>query len=88
MSDYTLAGLVHYFLRLGTIGFGGPVALVGYMELDLVGRKGWISKEKFLSGIKHIKVYEEHITETDGVGVWTKADSVTAFNDFSYGHNN
>jgi chromate transport protein ChrA len=31
---YSLAKLVRYFLKLGTIGFGGPVALVGYMYRD------------------------------------------------------
>src|SRR5205823_9135597 len=34
-----------YFLRLGTVGFGGPVALVGYMHHDLVERRGWIAEE-------------------------------------------
>jgi len=33
---YTLWQLVTYFLRLGSLGFGGPVALVGYMNRDLV----------------------------------------------------
>jgi chromate transporter len=36
--------IVTYFLRLGTIGFGGPVALVGQMEKELVGEKGWLTK--------------------------------------------
>ncbi|SPC20782.1 hypothetical protein CO2235_MP40138 [Cupriavidus oxalaticus] len=40
---YTLWQLVLYFLRLGTTGFGGPVALAGYMHRDLVERRGWIS---------------------------------------------
>ena len=35
------AALLRYFLRLGTTGFGGPVALVGYMQRDLVERRGW-----------------------------------------------
>jgi chromate transporter len=39
--------LVLYFLKLGTIGFGGPIALVGYMERDLVEERGWISAEDF-----------------------------------------
>lgn len=42
-----LRGLVLYFLRLGTVGFGGPIALVGYMERDLVEERGWISQEDF-----------------------------------------
>lgn len=39
--------LLLYFLKLGTIGFGGPIALVGYMERDLVEQRGWISAEDF-----------------------------------------
>jgi chromate transporter len=38
--------LVAYFLRLGTIGFGGPVALVGLMERDLVTNRGWLTREE------------------------------------------
>jgi chromate transporter len=33
-----------YFLRLGTFGFGGPIALAGYMQRDLVERRRWLSK--------------------------------------------
>lgn len=40
----TLWQLVRYFLRLGTLGFGGPVALVGYMQRDLVEQRGWIAE--------------------------------------------
>ena len=36
MPRYTLWQIVLYMLRLGTLGFGGPVALVGYMHRDLV----------------------------------------------------
>ena len=43
--------IVAYFLRLGTLGFGGPVALVGLMEKDLVGEKGWLSKEEMRDAI-------------------------------------
>jgi len=38
--SYSLGNLAAYFLRLGTWGFGGPVALVGYMHRDLVERRG------------------------------------------------
>jgi chromate transporter len=40
-----------YFLRLGTLGFGGPIALAGYMQRDLVERRRWISKEDYLQGL-------------------------------------
>lgn len=42
-----LAPLVTYFLRLGAVGFGGPVALAGYMQRDLVEQKEWISAEDY-----------------------------------------
>ena len=43
----TLWQLTSYFLKLGTIGFGGPVALVGYMQRDLVERHHWIDDEEY-----------------------------------------
>ena len=43
--------LVRYFLRLGLLGFGGPVALVGQMERELVGEKKWLTKEEMREGI-------------------------------------
>jgi chromate transporter len=48
---YTLWQLMLYFLRLGTFGFGGPVALVGYMHRDLVERRGWISESDYKEGL-------------------------------------
>lgn len=48
---YTLWQLVHYFLRLGTTGFGGPVALVGYMRRDLVEQRGWITEADYKEGL-------------------------------------
>lgn len=47
----TLAALLAYFLRLGTFGFGGPIALAGYMQRDLVERRKWISKEDYIEGL-------------------------------------
>ena len=46
-----LRELVAYFLRLGALGFGGPVALAGYMQRDLVDERGWISKQDYLEGL-------------------------------------
>ncbi|MTH16757.1 chromate transporter [Flavobacterium sp. LC2016-01] len=48
---YTLRELTLYFLKLGTIGFGGPVALVGYMHKDLVEDRQWISDEEYKEGL-------------------------------------
>lgn len=39
--------LIGYFLRLGTVGFGGPVALVGFMHRDLVERRRWITEDTY-----------------------------------------
>ena len=47
----TLWQLTAYFLKLGTIGFGGPVALVGYMQRDLVERRRWIDDEEYKLGL-------------------------------------
>src|SRR4051812_7974597 len=47
----TLRQLAAYFLRLGTFGFGGPIALAGYMQRDLVERHGWIAPEDFKQGL-------------------------------------
>src|SRR5215510_11122634 len=46
-----LRQLVRYFLRLGLVGFGGPVALVGQMERELVGDKKWLTKDEMREGI-------------------------------------
>ena len=51
MPSYTLKELIVYFLKLGTWGFGGPVALVGYMHRDLVENKEWISEDDYKEGL-------------------------------------
>ena len=43
--------LARYFLRLGLLGFGGPVALVGQMEKELVADRGWLTKEQMREAI-------------------------------------
>src|ERR1700756_1601773 len=50
-SSTTFGELVLYFLRLGTFGFGGPIALAGHMQKDLVEERGWFSKEDYLEGL-------------------------------------
>ncbi len=42
---------VRYFLGLGTWGFGGPIATVGYMQRDLVEKRKWLGREEFLNGV-------------------------------------
>jgi chromate transporter len=47
----TIADLGRYFLRLGALGFGGPIALVGAMRRDLVEERAWFSAEEFSEGL-------------------------------------
>ncbi len=49
--SYSILDLVKYFLKLGYSGFGGPVALVGYMHRDLVEKRKWISEEEYKEGL-------------------------------------
>ncbi len=49
--NYTLWQIVRYMLHLGALGFGGPVALVGYMHRDLVEQRGWISDSDYKEGL-------------------------------------
>jgi chromate transporter len=48
---YSLRDLIVYFLKLGTLGFGGPVALVGYMHRDLVENKKWVGEDDYKEGL-------------------------------------
>jgi chromate transporter len=47
----SLAAFVAYFLRLGTTGFGGPIALAGYMQRDLVEARRWVTKDEYVKGL-------------------------------------
>jgi chromate transporter len=47
----TLRELLAYFLWLGSFGFGGPIALAGYMQRDLVERRRWVSKSDYVEGL-------------------------------------
>ncbi|MGH9889464.1 MAG: chromate transporter, partial [bacterium] len=51
MNPVSLRALVGYFLRLGTTGFGGPIALVGSMQRDLVETRGWFTAEEYREGL-------------------------------------
>ena len=50
-NQYSLSDISLYFLKLGTIGFGGPVALVGFMHRDLVETNQWISEDEYKEGL-------------------------------------
>jgi chromate transporter len=50
-APVSLAQFAMYFLKLGCIGFGGPIALVGYMQKDLVEERKWITQEDYLKGL-------------------------------------
>ena len=51
LPRYSLWQMVKYFLRLGTFGFGGPVALVGFIHRDLVEQRGWIAEADYNEGL-------------------------------------
>ena len=51
IKRYSLWDITRYFLKLGTWGFGGPIALVGYMQRDLVEDKGWLTEEEYKEGL-------------------------------------
>src|SRR5881227_374234 len=50
-SAPSLRDFLRYFLGLGTWGFGGPIATVGYMQRDLVGGRRWVPERDFLNGV-------------------------------------
>jgi len=50
-TTVSLIQFVGYFLWLGTVGFGGPIALAGHMQQDLVDDRGWVRKEDYLEGL-------------------------------------
>ena len=49
--SYSLWQLILYFLKLGAVGFGGPIALIGYMRRDLVEEKKWIQETDYKEGV-------------------------------------
>jgi chromate transporter len=51
VSQGRIGEVVPYFLRLGLLGFGGPIALVGQMERELVGERKWLTKEQMREAI-------------------------------------
>src|SRR5437868_11249479 len=51
LAPGSLARFCLYFLRLGAVGFGGPIALAGYMQRDLVEERRWISRQDYVEGL-------------------------------------
>jgi len=51
LEPVKLRQLVYYFLRLGTLGFGGPIALAGYMQRDLVEQRRWLTEADYKEGL-------------------------------------
>jgi len=51
LTRVSLTQFVGYFLWLGTVGFGGPIALAGHMQQDLVNDRDWVRKEDYLEGL-------------------------------------
>ena len=47
----SLIQLLAYFLRIGTFGFGGPIALAARMDRDLVEERQWLSRQDYLEGL-------------------------------------
>src|ERR1700747_699420 len=50
-KEVTLIRFTGYFWWLGTVGFGGPIALAGRMQQDLVDQRGWVSREDYVEGL-------------------------------------
>src|SRR5262249_62413402 len=51
LEPCSLGQLLVYFLRLGTLGFVGPIALAGRMDRDLVEERGWVSRQDYVEGL-------------------------------------
>src|SRR5512145_1313498 len=51
MTRPTTTALLKYFLYLGSLGFGGPVALVGYMQRDLIERRAWFTRDEYIKSL-------------------------------------
>lgn len=86
MPLYSLKELCFYFLRLGALGFGGPVALVGYMHRDLVVDRKWISEDDYREGMALSQLAPGPLAAQLGIyvgyvhyGVWGATLAGTAF---------
>jgi len=74
--------LVRYYLRLGLLGFGGPVALVGQMERELVAVRNWVTKDEMREGIAICQSLPGPLAIQ--VGIWLSCVASTCVFSFSY----
>ena len=75
----TMRGLLIYFLRLGTFGFGGPIALAGYMQRDLVETRRWVSHADYLEGLAFSQLSPGPLAAQLAMYIgWLRAGSVGA----------
>src|SRR2546426_192284 len=65
----SLRRFVAYFVSLGTWGFGGPIATVGYMQRDLVERRGWLDRRALLDGVALGPTMPGPLAAQGGMGV-------------------
>jgi len=61
-----LSRLVAYFLRLGTVGFGGPIALVRYMQRDLCGRQALGLDRRLFGGLRLLSAQRLRAVRLEG----------------------
>src|SRR5207237_9087767 len=79
LVEVSLARFVGYFLRLGTFGFGGPIALAGHMQQDLVDERRWISRRDYVEGLALAQLAPGPLAAQLAIYLgWVRAGSVGA----------
>lgn len=79
MQTFSLTQLILYFLKLGATGFGGPIALAGFMEQDLVEKKQWFSKKQYLQALALAQIVPGPLATQMAIYFgWLKAKSLGA----------
>ncbi len=75
----TLQEFLLYFLRLGALGFGGPIALAGYMQRDLVESRRWIAKQDYVEGLALAQLAPGPLAAQPAIYLgWVRAGSLGA----------
>ena len=74
----SLRDILRYFLHLGTFGFGGPIALAGYMQRDLVERRGWITKKDYVDGLALAQLWALFVASAVTTA-WTESEIIWLF---------